>query len=78
MNQSWSMKKIGTRLFSVLAINSAIIASNNCATAQVIPDTTLGSESSTTRLDPQFPIDIIDGGASRGANLFHSFSEFNI
>ncbi len=65
------MKTIKARLFCVLAINSAIVAGNNCATAQVIPDTTLGSESSTTQIDSQFPVDVIGGGATRGANLFH-------
>jgi filamentous hemagglutinin family protein len=45
--------------------------------AQIAPDSTLGAESSTVT-----PIDQlrerIDGGAMRGANLFHSFQEFNI
>ncbi|MCU0515863.1 MAG: filamentous hemagglutinin N-terminal domain-containing protein [Oscillatoria sp. Prado101] len=45
--------------------------------AQIAPDSTLGAESSTvTPIDAQ--IDRIDGGAMRGANLFHSFREFNI
>lgn len=41
--------------------------------AQIIPDSTLGNERS--RLTPQ---NVIEGGATRGANLFHSFSEFNV
>ncbi|MBR8831727.1 MAG: hypothetical protein N5P05_002680 [Chroococcopsis gigantea SAG 12.99] len=49
--------------------------------AQVRPDSTLGGESS--RITPNHTIkgirsDLIDGGAKRGANLFHSFAEFNI
>jgi filamentous hemagglutinin family protein len=45
--------------------------------AQLIPDTTLGTESSgITPLD--LLNDRIDGGAIRGANLFHSFLEFNV
>ncbi|MFG6105937.1 filamentous hemagglutinin N-terminal domain-containing protein [Leptothoe sp. EHU-05/26/07-4] len=49
--------------------------------AQLIPDTSLGAESST--VIPGVTIngavaDRIDGGAERGSNLFHSFSEFNI
>jgi filamentous hemagglutinin family protein len=43
------------------------------AIAQVIPDASLGSEPSTIS-----PANLIQGGARRGANLFHSFSEFNI
>jgi filamentous hemagglutinin family protein len=51
------------------------------AVAQVIPDATLGAESS--RLTPNVLIqggnaDRIDGGATRGSNLFHSFSQFNV
>ncbi|RUS93996.1 hypothetical protein DSM106972_094670 [Dulcicalothrix desertica PCC 7102] len=51
------------------------------ARAQVTPDTTLGNEAS--RLTPNQVIngastDRVDGGAQRGINLFHSFSQFNI
>lgn len=51
------------------------------AQAQITPDNTLGAESS--RLTPNVTInaaaaDRIDGGATRGSNLFHSFSQFNI
>nr|WP_242045491.1 filamentous hemagglutinin N-terminal domain-containing protein [Calothrix sp. FACHB-1219] len=50
------------------------------AKAQIIPDNTLGAESSVVNPDTikGIPSDRIDGGAIRGANLFHSFSEFNI
>ncbi|NES87482.1 MAG: filamentous hemagglutinin N-terminal domain-containing protein, partial [Moorea sp. SIO2B7] len=45
--------------------------------AQIVPDNTLGNESSlVTPLD--LLNDRIDGGAARGANLFHSFQEFNV
>ena len=49
--------------------------------AQVIPDNSLGSESSI--VTPNMTLkdvtaDLIEGGAIRGHNLFHSFSEFNI
>jgi filamentous hemagglutinin family protein len=51
------------------------------AFAQVIPDSTLGGEQSVVTPDViirGLPADQIDGGAIRGANLFHSFSEFNV
>lgn len=55
----------------------AIALSQGWAGAQVIPDRTLGNESSKiTPLDQLR--DRIDGGAMRGANLFHSFQEFNV
>jgi filamentous hemagglutinin family protein len=49
--------------------------------AQILPDNTLGAESS--RITPNItinsiPSDRIDGGAIRGVNLFHSFFDFNI
>jgi filamentous hemagglutinin family protein len=60
-------------------MGGAIASSVNCAFAQITPDGTLGAESSVvTPLDPDFPIDAITGGATRGVNLFHSFVEFNV
>jgi len=50
------------------------------ANAQIVPDNTLGAESSrvfSTLIDNS-PSKTIDGGATRGLNLFHSFREFNI
>ncbi|NJK65190.1 MAG: filamentous hemagglutinin N-terminal domain-containing protein [Microcoleus sp. SU_5_3] len=49
--------------------------------AQIVPDNTLGAEGSvvTPNLNLNgIPSDQIDGGAIRGANLFHSFAQFNI
>lgn len=49
--------------------------------AQIIPDSTLGGENSTVtpnQIINKLLSDRIDGGARRGANLFHSFQEFNI
>lgn len=47
--------------------------------AQIIPDSSLGSESSkvSTELENSF-VDKIEGGATRGGNLFHSFEQFSI
>ncbi|MCU0532498.1 MAG: filamentous hemagglutinin N-terminal domain-containing protein [Hydrococcus sp. Prado102] len=59
--------------FFFLALGSANFSVN----AQIIPDNTLRSEESrVTPINSQ--VDLIDGGAIRGANLFHSFREFNI
>ncbi|MEG3921501.1 filamentous hemagglutinin N-terminal domain-containing protein [Microcoleus sp. T3_A4] len=48
--------------------------------AQIIPDNTLGPESSRTVPDTinNIPSDRITGGTTRGVNLFHSLREFNI
>ncbi|MEG4092322.1 S-layer family protein [Microcoleus sp. Pol12B4] len=50
------------------------------AIAQIIPDNTLGQESSRTVPDTinNLASDRITGGATRGVNLFHSLREFNI
>ncbi len=49
--------------------------------AQIIPDNTLGNENSQVipnQIIKGIPSELIEGGAIRGGNLFHSFSEFNI
>jgi filamentous hemagglutinin family protein len=49
--------------------------------AQIVPDNTLGAEGSVVTPDVTIngiSSDRIDGGATRDANLFHSFSQFNI
>ncbi|GGA12770.1 hypothetical protein CYANOKiyG1_25930 [Okeania sp. KiyG1] len=47
------------------------------ANAQIVPDNTLGEESSVVNSIDRLK-DQIEGGAIRGSNLFHSFKEFNI
>lgn len=49
-----------------------------CVLAQLIPDQTLGTESSIVNNDGGGNSTQIDGGASRGSNLFHSFEQFNV
>ncbi|WP_293337551.1 S-layer family protein [Microcoleus sp. CAWBG58] len=48
--------------------------------AQIVPDSTLGAESSRLVTDTinNLPSERITGGATRGSNLFHSFRSFNI
>ena len=51
------------------------------AQAQVTPDATLGTERSSVAEGVVVRgelSDLIEGGATRGSNLFHSFSEFNV
>jgi filamentous hemagglutinin family protein len=73
------MSKTSTCLGWFLGI--AIASIGNSALAQITPDSTLGVERSV--LTPNVQIngasgDRIQGGAQRGSNLFHSFSQFNI
>jgi filamentous hemagglutinin family protein len=66
---------------SGLIITGLLVATEgNCAFAQIESDRTLGSQRSIVKPDviKGLPSDRISGGARRGANLFHSFREFNI
>ncbi|MGI0488764.1 filamentous hemagglutinin N-terminal domain-containing protein [Pantanalinema rosaneae CENA516] len=58
-------------LFSVLGFTISLVELPTIA--QIIPDDSLGTERSDLS-----PANVINGGARRGGNLFHSFSEFNI
>ena len=65
-------------IFSFLAGATPLAAP---VSAQITPDNTLGSEASTVISD--IPVqgdlaELIEGGAIRGTNLFHSFSDFNV
>jgi filamentous hemagglutinin family protein len=68
-------------LAGFLAIGGAMAPICARAVAQIIPDSTLGAESSVVTPNVDIngsPNDQIDGGAIRGVNLFHSFEVFNI
>ena len=66
------------RIFPIYFVGlSSLVFCSSPTAAQLIPDSTLGTESSIVMpLDEMS--DRIDGGAIRGSNLFHSFQEFNI
>ena len=54
---------------------------NNAVLAQIVPDQTLGAENSAINSNIEIegiPSNQIEGGAIRGANLFHSFEQFNV
>ena len=54
-----------------------IAVSGNYALGQVASDNTLGAESSLVT-SPRLGAFRIDGGATKGTNLFHSFSQFSV
>ncbi|MCL6436132.1 MAG: filamentous hemagglutinin N-terminal domain-containing protein [Leptolyngbyaceae cyanobacterium HOT.MB2.61] len=87
MPRSWKAGNYWIRWTVVLGLAGAIapfqilIRLGEPAIAQIVPDGTLGAEQSV--ITPQsnlrgLPGILIEGGARRGANLFQSFSEFNV
>jgi filamentous hemagglutinin family protein len=63
-----------TVIVSVLSFLWTIITVSDRASAQLIPDNTLGTQVES----PNPHIEEITGGSRQGANLFHSFMEFNV
>ena len=75
------MKPLIARLLSISSFVVCSLVAASSARGQVTPDNTLGTESSVVTPDVINGIRSavrIDGGATRGANLFHSFQEFNV
>ncbi len=74
-------KNANQRIAFFLLLPFYCLLSESLAFAQLTPDSTLGGESSVVTpgvIINNQPADRIDGGASRGTNLFHSFLEFNL
>jgi filamentous hemagglutinin family protein len=68
-------------LICSLTIGVATAFLAECASAQIQPDNTLGSTEQSVVTQENIngiPSDKIEGGATRGVNLFHSLQEFNI
>ncbi|BAZ04457.1 two-partner secretion domain-containing protein [Calothrix sp. NIES-3974] len=82
MTQELQSKFWKIKLFAALVVAGTIVTTFiQAASAQITPDNTLGNESS--RVLPDTTVrgaagTLIDGGATRGVNLFHSFSQFNV
>jgi filamentous hemagglutinin family protein len=77
LSQGWQLKLFG----SVAIVGTLFAAVGESVLAQIAPDNTLGAEGSVVTPDVNIQGiqgDQIDGGATRGANLFHSFGEFNV
>jgi filamentous hemagglutinin family protein len=79
-DRNWRSGLLG--ILSITGVLAHVIfCSKNHALAQITPDATLGDNSS--RITPnvnikELPAERIEGGAIRGANLFHSFQDFNV
>ncbi|MBD1806169.1 filamentous hemagglutinin N-terminal domain-containing protein [Microcoleus sp. FACHB-SPT15] len=74
--RNWQLGIVG-----FLTISGVLTSGADRTLAQITPDATLGAEGSV--VTPGVDVggqaaDRIDGGATRGINLFHSFFEFNV
>ncbi|NET86914.1 MAG: filamentous hemagglutinin N-terminal domain-containing protein [Kamptonema sp. SIO1D9] len=70
---------VGT--IQAICVGTAIALWTNSASAQLVPDNSLGEESSRVQRNANINnrlTDLIEGGAIRYETLFHSFSEFNV
>ncbi|MEH1945250.1 MAG: filamentous hemagglutinin N-terminal domain-containing protein [Nostoc sp.] len=80
--KSWFGRGLEWKIGGYVALAAVLsIGVSDRVLAQIVPDKTLGVEGSV--VTPNVNIkgissDRIDGGATRGANLFHSFQEFNV
>ncbi|MEG4275682.1 filamentous hemagglutinin N-terminal domain-containing protein, partial [Microcoleus sp. M2_C5] len=65
----------------VAIFGTLLVGGGDRANAQIVPDNTLGAENSVVTPNVNIPGiqgDRIDGGAIRGANLFHSFEQLSV
>ncbi|AOX00142.1 hypothetical protein BJP34_12400 [Moorena producens PAL-8-15-08-1] len=75
------MKAVVDRLLQASPCVLCSLLAATTALGQITPDNTLGNESSVVTPNVNVNgalIDLIEGGAIRESNLFHSFSDFNV
>ncbi|MGB6301515.1 MAG: filamentous hemagglutinin N-terminal domain-containing protein [Rivularia sp. (in: cyanobacteria)] len=79
--EKWCIRYWLLAFTSFFTIFGNFIVNENYTLAQLVPDKTLGNESSSIRGNVEVKgklTDLIENGAIRDNKLFHSFSEFNI
>jgi filamentous hemagglutinin family protein len=72
--------KLSTYLVATTMLIS-FLGNKVLAQSPIVPDNTLNNENSTVTPNGQIeglPAELIEGGAQRDGNLFHSFSQFNV
>ena len=80
LKRDWLKKCRRVGSLALFAISFAFSGEPAIAQSRIVPDTSLGNESSQVdngEVDGN-TAEIIEGGAQRGANLFHSFDEFSV
>ncbi|MEM7712372.1 MAG: filamentous hemagglutinin N-terminal domain-containing protein [Cyanobacteria bacterium P01_A01_bin.68] len=79
--EKWCIRYWLLAFTSTFTIFGSFIVNDNYTLAQLVPDKTLGDESSSIRGNVEVKgklTDLIESGAIRDNKLFHSFNEFNI
>jgi len=80
LGKGWRLGLTSLEIFGLIALWGYSAVAQTTPVNQIQPDNTLGDESSDVNPDTirgQLS-DLIEGGAERGSNLFHSFQEFNV
>ncbi|MEL6382230.1 MAG: filamentous hemagglutinin N-terminal domain-containing protein [Cyanobacteria bacterium J06626_18] len=76
MNIWQNVRLVAPGLACVFMAGNGVLLLAGSAHGQIVPDNTLGTESSVVNSGDL--IDLIEGGATRGSGLFHSFEDFNV
>ncbi|MGF1522301.1 MAG: filamentous hemagglutinin N-terminal domain-containing protein [Leptolyngbyaceae cyanobacterium] len=71
-----NVQLVAPGLACVFVAGQGVLLLAGSAQGQIIPDNTLGTESSVVNSGDL--VDLIEGGAVRGSGLFHSFEDFNV
>lgn len=72
------MNKYAVAVVASATIISALASRGNAQQSSIVPDQSLGAETSLVLQSPQPNTQLVVGGARRGRNLFHSFLKFNV
>ena len=81
--KSNSLLNLATKILFLGFLGAGVIPVKPCfAQSSITPDNTLGTEASQVTPNvnnpDNIPSELLEGGAQRGQNLFHSFQEFNV
>ncbi len=78
-SDNWYFRSGIANCFAIAGVLTAFIDNRAIAQSNIVPDSTLGNESSRVITNYQGDsTELLTGGATRGSNLFHSFKELNV